>query len=272
MGRPLLKRSIKLLLIAAVASVLLVPVAAVGSHDFTDVPDSNVFHADISWLADANVTLGCNPPANDMFCPGNAVTRQQMAAFMRRLATNQVVDAGMLDGMDSSDFLGVTDTAADSDLLDGMTTDDLKTLTFAAVEVGAGTGIMPSPTIGPLMTLDFAVPVDGSILVTHSTSLRWVATDSAYATAPTLGSCGPEVFALGSLGEVSAPDEYDTAAGVLPFNVAAGSHTLTLCGSAEFGDLNLLMMQMGVVFEPGGTAPEIVFPPITMSTDSGGWK
>ena len=88
-----MSRRTRLVTIVAVACLLIVPIAAFASDRFTDVPNSNIFHGDISWLADAGVTLGCNPPANDAFCPGNNVTREQMAAFMRRLAENQVVDA-----------------------------------------------------------------------------------------------------------------------------------------------------------------------------------
>ncbi len=61
-------------------------VVALAAHEFTDVPASNVFHDDIAWLADAGVTLGCNPPANDQFCPNAAVSRAQMAAFLHRFA------------------------------------------------------------------------------------------------------------------------------------------------------------------------------------------
>ena len=50
---------------------------------FTDLGDS-VFAGDIAWLASVGVTSGCNPPANDRFCPDRAVTRAQMAAFLRR--------------------------------------------------------------------------------------------------------------------------------------------------------------------------------------------
>jgi len=51
---------------------------------FTDVPTTNVFHDDIEWLAAAGITAGCNPPANNNFCPTKAVTRGQMAAFLVR--------------------------------------------------------------------------------------------------------------------------------------------------------------------------------------------
>jgi hypothetical protein len=54
-----------------------------GGTDFTD-DDGSVFEADIEALAAAGVTTGCNPPANDRFCPGQPVTRAQMAAFLNR--------------------------------------------------------------------------------------------------------------------------------------------------------------------------------------------
>ena len=50
---------------------------------FTD-DDGSVFELDIARLATAGVTRGCNPPANDEFCPGKSVSRGQMAAFLHR--------------------------------------------------------------------------------------------------------------------------------------------------------------------------------------------
>ena len=46
--------------------------------------DGSIFEADIDRLATAGITRGCNPPVNDMFCPADAVTRGQMAAFLVR--------------------------------------------------------------------------------------------------------------------------------------------------------------------------------------------
>jgi hypothetical protein len=46
--------------------------------------DGSVFEGDVEWLASVGVTAGCNPPVNDRFCPDDAVTRGQMAAFLRR--------------------------------------------------------------------------------------------------------------------------------------------------------------------------------------------
>ena len=46
--------------------------------------DDSIFEADIDKLGANGVSLGCNPPVNDRFCPGEYVTREQMAAFIRR--------------------------------------------------------------------------------------------------------------------------------------------------------------------------------------------
>ncbi len=54
-----------------------------GDKDFTD-DNGSVFEADIERLATAGVTLGCNPPTNDRFCPTDPVTREQMASFLAR--------------------------------------------------------------------------------------------------------------------------------------------------------------------------------------------
>jgi hypothetical protein len=54
-----------------------------GGNKFRD-DNNSVFQGAIDRLATAGVTLGCNPPANDRFCPDQPVTRGQMAAFLVR--------------------------------------------------------------------------------------------------------------------------------------------------------------------------------------------
>ena len=54
-----------------------------GGNLFIDDDDS-IFEGDIDKLGTAGVTKGCNPPVNDMYCPGSVVTRGQMAAFLHR--------------------------------------------------------------------------------------------------------------------------------------------------------------------------------------------
>ncbi len=92
-------------------AIVLVPVAAIAGAGFTDVADDSVFVADIQWMADNGITTGCNPPTNDRYCPGSDVTREQMAAFMHRLAVGQVVDAATVEGMSAADLVGQTGPA-----------------------------------------------------------------------------------------------------------------------------------------------------------------
>lgn len=71
-------------LAALVGTLIVVPGAVYASHQFTDVPDSNVFHEGIAWMKDNRVTVGCNPPAYTKYCPNDSVTRGQVAVFFAR--------------------------------------------------------------------------------------------------------------------------------------------------------------------------------------------
>lgn len=55
-----------------------------GEGDLFVDDDGSIFETDIDRLGTADVTRGCNPPANTRFCPDSSVTRAQMAAFLRR--------------------------------------------------------------------------------------------------------------------------------------------------------------------------------------------
>jgi hypothetical protein len=73
----------RMLLALAIAAVAAVPVAW-ASHQFADVPNSNPHHDDIGAIFGARITAGCNPPANTLYCPDQAVRRDQMGSFLRR--------------------------------------------------------------------------------------------------------------------------------------------------------------------------------------------
>jgi hypothetical protein len=59
-----------------------------------DIADT-VFVDDILWMAQEGITLGCNPPANDEFCPAKTVTRGQMAAFLVRFLGLTAIDGSI---------------------------------------------------------------------------------------------------------------------------------------------------------------------------------
>lgn len=88
------------------ATVMAFPLGVLASHQFADVSNSNIFHNDIDALVDAGITAGCG---GGNYCPNQAVTRGQMAAFMNRLGAlapgkTPVVNADRIDGLDSSAF------------------------------------------------------------------------------------------------------------------------------------------------------------------------
>jgi hypothetical protein len=58
-----------------------------GGGDLFIDDNGNTFENDIDKLGTAGVTLGCNPPTNNRYCPNDFVTRGQMAAFLRRALT-----------------------------------------------------------------------------------------------------------------------------------------------------------------------------------------
>jgi hypothetical protein len=52
-----------------------------GMQRFADVPPTNMFYNFIDRLAELQITLGCG---GGNYCPNDAVSREQMAAFLMR--------------------------------------------------------------------------------------------------------------------------------------------------------------------------------------------
>jgi hypothetical protein len=88
------------LTVVVLALAVLVPASAfAGYASFKDGP-FGVHEDGIEWLAGSGVTAGCTPSE---YCPGDGVTRAQMATFLHRLAghadgTEPSVDAATLEG------------------------------------------------------------------------------------------------------------------------------------------------------------------------------
>ena len=70
---------------------------------FTDTVGS-VFAADIDAIAAAKVSLGCNPPANDRYCPDVRITRGAFAAMLTRALELPSTDADAFVDDDESLF------------------------------------------------------------------------------------------------------------------------------------------------------------------------
>jgi len=59
-----------------------------GPGDWFHDDDRSVFETDIDRLAQAGITKGCNPPANDRYCSGRLLTRAEMSSFLARALKN----------------------------------------------------------------------------------------------------------------------------------------------------------------------------------------
>jgi len=69
---------------AFLVRALALPAAAA---DYFVDDEVSIFEDDINRLAESGITKGCNPPANNRYCPDSNVTREQMAAFLVRALT-----------------------------------------------------------------------------------------------------------------------------------------------------------------------------------------
>ena len=217
-----MSRTRRFLLIATVVMIVAIPTVALGSHQFTDVPDSNIFHNDIAWLAENGITRGCNPPANDKFCPESVVTRQTMAAFMRRLAEGRVVDAGRLQGYTAAQLMGGSgSTAAGAGDFFAWSDDPIILSHDVWTEVGR---------------LEVTIPASGGV----------VNLSSMVAFEPPMGAAGGFAAVAQTLDDTcdgstattlgyadTANAYYDMATLVSAVGVSGGSHTIRTCVITE---------------------------------------
>lgn len=227
-------RSLRVLVVVALLVAVLAPVAVMAAGgSFTD-DETSIFESDINWMAASGVTQGCNPPANDHYCPDANVTRGQMAAFMHRLAINEVV------------------AAADSVLLEGKSAETY-TSPVTANDVGTGLAGAITGANQALSELTVDAPVAGYLLINVTDSLYdpdsaaqvffWLQVDDSacknsspsvdsvafgYATTPTGG--GRQGMALTGAGSVDA-----------------GSHTVTFCARGSAGNTQFYEPSMTVL-------------------------
>lgn len=76
-----------------------------GYGSFSD-DDGNIHEISIEQIARLGITLGCNPPHNDRYCPSGEVSRAQMVAFLFR-----ALGESSVGGLAASGFSDVPDDA-----------------------------------------------------------------------------------------------------------------------------------------------------------------
>ncbi len=240
-----MKKKRHMVLIVAVAAMLIVPIVAIAADRFDDVPTTNVFHDDIGWLADAGITLGCNPPANDEFCPDDSVKRQQMAAFLRRFANYIGAEDGTPAQADNATTADSATTAGDADTLEGYTAAQLSPVVAGAnFEVDAVGGGLFGETIAEVT---IAAPADG-VLVMSATGDTWAGTGAIWCAFELDGGGTflPGIWA-GYVDHAQDSEADCVTSGIA--EVTAGDHTVGLVYSGD----SMYFGQMSVVWYPHGS-------------------
>jgi hypothetical protein len=216
------RRHVYALLGLIAALVLIVPTVTFASDKFTDVPDSNVFHGDISWLANAGVTKGCNPPTNNRFCPSDVVRRETMAAFMHRLAVNQVVDAGSLQGFTAAELMNGSGSAAAS-AGDTFATATTPIVLSNEVKTEIGSMAVTIPINGGALSLTSQISLETPTSTDGSFVLLWQTIDA---------SC-PSFTGATSQGISDIATSFNEIASLTAtYTITAGNHTIRTCAEA----------------------------------------
>ncbi len=89
------------------------------SKDYFVDDTGSTFEDDINRLADAGITRGCNPPANDRYCPDDPVTRGAMAAFLNRAFNYPATNIDYFSDDDGSTFEDDINRLAESGVTKG---------------------------------------------------------------------------------------------------------------------------------------------------------
>ena len=188
------RRTVVIVSIAAI--FVTIPAIVYAGHIFNDVPSSNTFHNDIDWLASEGITRGCNPPANTEFCPNEAVTRGQMAAFMKRFHDRFIGFGTQAIGVGNA-FREQSDTPS------------------------TGNGVVDG------LALDLNIPESGFLVVHASADMEATASD-AFACGINAGS-SPSLALSDSWRAIDlTADFYDTCSTDTSFTVSPGTQLVRL--------------------------------------------
>jgi hypothetical protein len=109
----------RLLTAAVILALVSLPAIALANGAFTDVPDTHTHAAGVNYVAGAGITSGCTATK---YCPGDALTRGQMATFLHRASGTapgvapsvnaRSVSAGAIQTVEASN--AVTDSSTNS--------------------------------------------------------------------------------------------------------------------------------------------------------------
>lgn len=211
------KRWGRIAAIVGVLALIAAPLTAAATNAFSDVPTSHTHHDDITWLKNAAVTKGCNPPANSNYCPDDDVTRAQMATFMRNLAQYMGAEDGTPAQADNAT------TAGNANQLGGHSPNELLVKVAAQRDSTPGGTSVVNVTSLEVNSVTLNAPVDGFFLLSGMVFINPV-TDTFYHLTPLVDGTG---FAENEASADLGPGDSDTLTYEFTVPVSAGTHTVT---------------------------------------------
>ncbi len=233
-------RKLRLALAFVVVLAVMAPVAVIAAGGTFVDDDTSIFEGDIEWMAANGITSGCGP---DTYCPEDNVTRGQMAAFMKRLATKKVVDAATAVTADSAA------TAEDAALLAGAAPAQYQTV-VAGVACDGVTCVDGGLTNTELLELEITVPAAGYIALDGSFDVVLTNPSNEYVAgwmtlngdASSFDGCegsflgiplgANRVLGSASLSFLENPIAHAMSSVSPAIAVSAGTHTISLCDFA----------------------------------------
>jgi S-layer homology domain len=209
--------------VALAQALAITPPACVpGSEMFNDVPASSPFCSYIEELSRRGITGGCAP---NLFCPGNPVTRQQMAVFIVRAGTTVSAQIDPNIG-----FTTITNTAANT-----INTANITALTDGTLVINGKTDLNNNNGGGDCQ---LNVLIDGTPVTAGG-----LAAASFFDVQPDAG-LGDQI----------------TLAYTIARPVSAGSHTVEQQVTCNVQPYNINGNELVLQFSPGGSATPVAAP------------
>ena len=222
--------------VALVVVALLVPVTAIATHTFSDVPDGTYYTDAVAWAANNGVTTGTSATT---FSPDQAVTRGQNVTFAYRYDQNVVQPA-------------LTDIEAALTNLESLLpiARSASSMSMVALDAGGTT---------ELLSVEIEAPVAG-IIQLHG----FVRVDTDQLSAVEAGTVfcsfydepglarNPELYPAAEVAYTGEPLEEVTCPVTGALTVEAGTHTIYF-GASGPETTEFWEREMNALFVPGGS-------------------
>ena len=215
--------------LALVVVAFLVPVTAIATHTFSDVPDGRYYTDAVEWAAENGITTGTSATT---FSPEDAVTRGQNVTFAYRYDQNIVQPA----------------------------LTELETLLPIARSAGSSVNVEPEDGTAELLSVEIEAPaagiiqLHGYVRVDSEITLSGDPVRCSFSDVPLSSGfdSAPELEIFGEVYFTGGPDEGATCPVSGALTVEAGTHTIYLRATTR-KDSYASDYQMNALFVPLGS-------------------